>query len=213
MKGRGGEAPSTNFQVPISNRSSDWINHFARHIFSPMAKAIELKLKEGDRAPAFTTATSGGGKISLADFKGRHVILYFYPRDDTPGCTKEACAFRDHFADFKKKGAVVLGVSTDRWPWRQARLFSPVKERRVRSLGESVEHVRVAVESFFGGGAELRVSVRMKWPDNNRSPVHCDLQRGCPRQFPAGPTPVGRSPTPDRCHDGSMSSPGLILKL
>lgn len=78
-----------------------------------MAKAIELKLKEGDRAPAFTAATSGGGKISLADFKGRHVILYFYPRDDTPGCTKEACAFRDHFADFKKKGAVVLGVSTD----------------------------------------------------------------------------------------------------
>ena len=78
-----------------------------------MSKVIELKLKEGDRAPAFTAATSGGGKISLADFKGSHVILYFYPRDDTPGCTKEACAFRDHFADFKKKGAVVLGVSTD----------------------------------------------------------------------------------------------------
>ena len=78
-----------------------------------MAKAIELKLKEGDRAPAFTAATSGGGKISLADFKGSQVVLYFYPRDDTPGCTKEACAFRDHFADFKKQGAVVLGVSTD----------------------------------------------------------------------------------------------------
>ena len=78
-----------------------------------MPKAIELKLKEGDRAPAFTAATSGGGTISLADFKGRHVILYFYPRDDTPACTKEACAFRDHFADFKKKGANVLGVSTD----------------------------------------------------------------------------------------------------
>ena len=78
-----------------------------------MAKTIELKLKEGDVAPGFTAATSGGGKISLADFKGSHVVLYFYPRDDTPGCTKEACAFRDHFADFKKKGAVVLGVSTD----------------------------------------------------------------------------------------------------
>jgi peroxiredoxin Q/BCP len=52
-------------------------------------------------------------KISLADFKGKNVILYFYPKDDTPGCTKEACAFRDHFADFRKKGAVVLGVSTD----------------------------------------------------------------------------------------------------
>jgi peroxiredoxin Q/BCP len=78
-----------------------------------MAKAIELKLKAGDAAPKFSVATSGGGKISLADYLGKSVILYFYPRDDTPGCTKEACAFRDHFADFKKKGAVVLGVSTD----------------------------------------------------------------------------------------------------
>ena len=78
-----------------------------------MAKEPELKLKEGDKAPAFSVATNGGGKVSLADFKGQPVILYFYPKDDTPGCTKEACAFRDHFADFKKKGAVVLGVSTD----------------------------------------------------------------------------------------------------
>ena len=78
-----------------------------------MPKAIELKLKEGDVAPKFTVATNGGGKISLADFKGKNVILYFYPKDDTPGCTKEACAFRDQFADFNKKGAVILGVSPD----------------------------------------------------------------------------------------------------
>ncbi|HUZ07039.1 MAG TPA: thioredoxin-dependent thiol peroxidase [Candidatus Paceibacterota bacterium] len=78
-----------------------------------MAKEIELKLKAGDQAPEFSVATSGGGKISLADFTGKNVILYFYPKDDTPGCTKEACAFRDHFADFKKRGAVVIGVSTD----------------------------------------------------------------------------------------------------
>ena len=78
-----------------------------------MAKEPELKLKEGDVAPAFSVATNGGGRVSLSDFKGQPVILYFYPKDDTPGCTKEACAFRDHFADFKKKGAVVLGVSTD----------------------------------------------------------------------------------------------------
>ena len=77
-----------------------------------MAKTIELKLKEGDVAPEFTVAT-GGGKISLADYLGKNVILYFYPRDDTPGCTKEACAFRDEFAQFKKRGAVVLGVSPD----------------------------------------------------------------------------------------------------
>ncbi len=78
-----------------------------------MSKDLELALKEGDMAPGFTSLTNGGGKISLVDYKGKNVILYFYPKDDTPGCTKEACAFRDHFADFKKKGAVVLGVSTD----------------------------------------------------------------------------------------------------
>jgi len=78
-----------------------------------MAAELELKLKEGDKAPAFSAPTNGGGKLSLAELKGKNVILYFYPRDDTPGCTKEACAFRDHFAEFKKKGAVVLGVSVD----------------------------------------------------------------------------------------------------
>jgi peroxiredoxin Q/BCP len=75
--------------------------------------AFELKLREGDPAPAFTAETNGGGTVSLADFKGKEVVLYFYPRDDTPGCTKEACGFRDRFAAFKKKGAVVLGVSID----------------------------------------------------------------------------------------------------
>ena len=78
-----------------------------------MAKELELKLKAGDAAPEFSAATNGGGTVSLADFKGKNVVLYFYPRDDTPGCTKEACAFRDHFADFKKRGAAVLGGRTD----------------------------------------------------------------------------------------------------
>ena len=73
----------------------------------------ELKLKEGDVAPDFSAVTNGGGRVSLGDFKGKNVILYFYPRDNTPGCTKEACAFRDDFEVFKKKGAVVLGVSAD----------------------------------------------------------------------------------------------------
>ncbi len=72
-----------------------------------------MKLKEGDVAPGFSAATNGGGRVSLADFKGKNVVLYFYPKDDTPGCTREACAFRDHFAEFQKRGAVVLGVSTD----------------------------------------------------------------------------------------------------
>ena len=78
-----------------------------------MAKALELKLKEGDKAPEFSAPTNGGGHLALSDLKDRDVILYFYPKDNTPGCNKEACAFRDHFADFKKRGAVVLGVSTD----------------------------------------------------------------------------------------------------
>ena len=78
-----------------------------------MPKELQLKLKPGDPAPPFTVLTNGGGLISLADFQGRNVVLYFYPRDDTPGCTKEACAFRDQFAEFAKKGVVVLGVSVD----------------------------------------------------------------------------------------------------
>ena len=78
-----------------------------------MAKSMESKLKEGDVAPDFKAATNTGEEVSLVGLKGKHVVLYFYPKDDTPGCTKEACAFRDRFADFKKKGVVVLGVSID----------------------------------------------------------------------------------------------------
>jgi peroxiredoxin Q/BCP len=70
-------------------------------------------LQIGDKAPDFTAVTDSGEKIRLKDFRGKKVILYFYPKDDTPGCTKEACDFRDHAAAFEKKGAVVLGVSVD----------------------------------------------------------------------------------------------------
>jgi peroxiredoxin Q/BCP len=73
----------------------------------------DIKLKEGDVAPEFTAMTNGGGKISLAELKGKNVILYFYPKDDTSGCTKEACGFRDDFAALKKRGAVILVVSPD----------------------------------------------------------------------------------------------------
>src|ERR1700746_3831185 len=78
-----------------------------------MGKPIEMKLKEGDIAPDFTTTSSDRRIVSLASFRGKNVILYFYPKDSTPVCTKEACTFRDEYAEFKKKGAVVLGVSTD----------------------------------------------------------------------------------------------------
>ncbi|WP_254507195.1 thioredoxin-dependent thiol peroxidase [Anatilimnocola floriformis] len=70
-------------------------------------------LEEGTKAPAFTLADDNGNKVKLADLKGSPVVLYFYPADDTPGCTREACAFRDQQAELKKLGAKVLGVSPD----------------------------------------------------------------------------------------------------
>jgi thioredoxin-dependent peroxiredoxin len=72
-----------------------------------------MALKVGDKAPDFTLPTDGGGEVSLKKLKGKNVVLYFYPRDDTPGCTKEACQFRDTFPQFGASGAVVIGVSKD----------------------------------------------------------------------------------------------------
>lgn len=76
-------------------------------------KTISTAVAAGDAAPDFTARDQTGNTISLAQWRGRVVVLYFYPKDDTPGCTKEACSFRDHFADLQQAGAVVLGVSTD----------------------------------------------------------------------------------------------------
>lgn len=70
-------------------------------------------LKEGDKAPAFTAKDQDGKTVKLSDLKGSRVVLYFYPKDDTPGCTKEACSFRDADAVYRKKGIKVYGVSTD----------------------------------------------------------------------------------------------------
>ena len=70
-------------------------------------------LAVGDRAPAFSLKTAGGKTITLSEFRGKRVVLYFYPKDDTPGCTREACGFRDALARFTKAQAVVLGVSRD----------------------------------------------------------------------------------------------------
>ncbi len=72
-----------------------------------------MSLEVGDKAPNFNLPTDGGGNISLNDLKGETVILYFYPKDDTPGCTKEACGFRDALPDFSKVKATVIGVSKD----------------------------------------------------------------------------------------------------
>ena len=70
-------------------------------------------LDSGDKAPTFTMPTDGGGTVSLKKLKGRKVVLYFYPKDDTPGCTKEACGFRDALPDFSAIDAEIIGVSKD----------------------------------------------------------------------------------------------------
>lgn len=71
------------------------------------------ELKVGEKAPEFTLPTGDGGEISLSDLKGKRVVLYFYPKDNTSGCTKEACSFRDAIKKFEKKNAVIIGVSID----------------------------------------------------------------------------------------------------
>ena len=71
------------------------------------------KIKEGDKAPDFAVPDQEGDVVRLKDLRGKKVVLYFYPKDDTPGCTKEACSFRDSFARFKRGGVEVLGVSLD----------------------------------------------------------------------------------------------------
>jgi peroxiredoxin Q/BCP len=70
-------------------------------------------MKVGQKAPDFSVVDDSGKTIQLSDFKGKKVVLYFYPKDDTPGCTKEACNFKDGIAEIRKQGAVVLGVSAD----------------------------------------------------------------------------------------------------
>jgi peroxiredoxin Q/BCP len=72
-----------------------------------------MPIEEGKAAPAFTLEDEFGAKISLKDFRNSQVIVYFYPKDDTPGCIKEACAFRDHWDEFDNEDAVVIGISPD----------------------------------------------------------------------------------------------------
>ncbi|MFN3925831.1 MAG: peroxiredoxin [Pseudanabaenaceae cyanobacterium] len=72
-----------------------------------------MALAVGTPAPQFTAQDTNGNPVSLSDFRGKTVVLYFYPKDDTPGCTKEASSFRDHYQTYQEKGIVVLGVSAD----------------------------------------------------------------------------------------------------
>jgi thioredoxin-dependent peroxiredoxin len=72
-----------------------------------------VTLKEGDKAPAFSGTDQNGNKVSLSDFKGKKLVIYFYPEDDSPTCTLQACSFRDNYSILKERGFEVLGVSPD----------------------------------------------------------------------------------------------------
>jgi len=72
-----------------------------------------MAIAEGKKAPSFTLLDAASKPVSLDDFKGKDVVVYFYPKDDTPGCTKEACGFRDLWKELQRAGVVVLGVSAD----------------------------------------------------------------------------------------------------
>jgi peroxiredoxin Q/BCP len=94
----------------ISNRGQWSVHRWPPHKEQP---AMSDWIEQGDRAPAFALATDDGGKLKLSDLRGKPVVVYFYPKDDTPGCTREACAFRDRKAVLTRLGAVVLGISPD----------------------------------------------------------------------------------------------------
>jgi len=83
------------------------------HLLVSQPSLTFMALAVGDPAPDFSLPDGDGNIVSLSDLKGKRVVLYFYPRDNTPGCTKEACAFRDLYDEFQSNGVVVLGVSTD----------------------------------------------------------------------------------------------------
>lgn len=72
-----------------------------------------MSLDVGQKAPDFTLQANGGSEVSLSDFAGKKVIVYFYPKDATPGCTKQACGFRDHKSQFNSKGVTIIGISKD----------------------------------------------------------------------------------------------------
>ncbi len=77
------------------------------------AGRVKPSLKAGDKAPDFLLTSDSNDRVRLSDLKGKKVVLYFYPKDDTPGCTVEACSFRDGFSEIQRKGAALFGVSTD----------------------------------------------------------------------------------------------------
>ena len=107
-------------------------------------------LKAGDPAPDFDGITTDGKRVSLKDYRGRRLVMYFYPMDDTPGCTKQACSLRDHNAEIAAKGAAVLGVSTQGQQSHQA--FTKKYNLNFPLLADTDGKVGRAYGTIGGGG-------------------------------------------------------------
>ncbi len=114
-----------------------------------------MSLQVGSDAPAFTVKDTNGNTVSLSDFAGKTVVLYFYPKDDTPGCTKEACSFRDAYSEYQSKDVVVLGVSGDDEVSHQA--FTAKYNLNFPLLADSDKQLIKAYD-VDGGGYAKRVT-------------------------------------------------------
>ena len=113
--------------------------------------------KVGDVAPDFQLPSTRGKDVTLKEFKGKDVILYFYPRDETPGCTAEACSFRDHEGDLSKAGAAILGVSTD--PMESHQKFASKHKLNFPLLSDETADVA----KMFGVWKEKNMYGRRTW--------------------------------------------------
>ncbi|GAA6621669.1 peroxiredoxin [Scytonema sp. NUACC26] len=127
-----------------------------------------MPLAVGSDAPKFTVKDTNGNTVSLSDFKGKTVVLYFYPKDDTPGCTKQACSFRDASADYQGKDVVVLGVSVDDEASHQA--FTQKYNLNFPLLADT-QKTLVKDYDVDGGGYAKRVTYVI---DGNGKIIHVD---------------------------------------
>ena len=127
-----------------------------------------MALAVGTDAPAFTVKDTNGNTVSLADYKGKTVVLYFYPKDDTPGCTKQACSFRDASNEYQNKDVVVLGVSADDEASHQA--FTQKYNLNFPLLADTNKTL-IAAYDVDGGGYAKRVTYVI---DGNGKIVHVD---------------------------------------
>ncbi|KYC40613.1 alkyl hydroperoxide reductase [Scytonema hofmannii PCC 7110] len=127
-----------------------------------------MPLAVGNDAPNFTVKDTNGNTVSLSDFKGKTVVLYFYPKDDTPGCTKQACSFRDASADYQGKDVVVLGVSADDEASHQA--FTQKYNLNFPLLADT-QKTLINAYDVDGGGYAKRVTYII---DGNGKIIHVD---------------------------------------